>query len=85
MDLPERHISNPIQLIRADRYGYSYAGEWVDGFADRPELSVECRVQLARLAERCTPDLSGAQQQLLASPAAKRILARRSSVELEGF
>lgn len=41
--------------------------EWIDGFADRPELPPLVRVRLARLSERYAPEtLSAAQRDLLA-------------------
>lgn len=75
-----------MPLVRADADGYTYAGEWVDGFADRPELPLAVRVRLARLGERYVPKkLSAAQRELLASPLAERDATRRSSPEMEGF
>jgi hypothetical protein len=57
-----------MPLVRADGEGYTYAGAWVDGFADRPELPLPVRVRLARLGERYAPrKLSAAQRDLLAS------------------
>jgi len=76
----------PMPLVRADADGYTYAGEWVDGFADRPELPLAVRVRLARLGERYAPKkLSAAQRELLASPMAERDAARGTSPEMEGF
>ena len=49
--MPIATVANPLPLVRADGRGYAYAGESADGFADRPELPVEARVRLARLAE----------------------------------
>ena len=48
-------LQSPIPLVRADGEGYTYAGEWIDGFADRPELPPPVRVRLARLGERYAP------------------------------
>jgi MerR HTH family regulatory protein len=75
-----------MPLIRADGAGYTYAGERVDGFADRPDLPVQVRVRLARLGERYAPKkLSVAQRELLASPMAERDATRQPSSELDGF
>jgi hypothetical protein len=75
-----------MPLVRADADGYTYAGEWVDGFADRPELPLAVRVRLARLGERYAPKkLSAAQRELLASPMAERDATRQPSSEMEGF
>jgi hypothetical protein len=77
---------SPIPLVRADGKGYTYAGEWIDGFADRPELSLPVRVRLARLGERYAPKkLSMTQRDLLASPMAERDATRQPSAELDGF
>jgi len=79
-------ITNPLPLVRADGRGYTYAGEPTDGFADRPELAVEVRVRLARLAERYTPKrLSETQRELLASSEAERDASRRPSAVQDGF
>jgi hypothetical protein len=79
-------IQSPMPLVRADAEGYTYAGEWIDGFADRPELSVQVRVRLARLGERYAPKrLSAVQRELLASPMAERDATREPSPELDGF
>jgi DNA-binding transcriptional MerR regulator len=84
--MPAQLLTSPLPLIRADGKGYTYAGESVDGFADRPQLRPEARVRLARLAERYAPKrLSGAQRELLASPLAERDAARLPSPEQEGF
>ncbi|MGH2878481.1 MAG: MerR family transcriptional regulator [Solirubrobacteraceae bacterium] len=75
-----------MPLVSADGEGYTYAGEWIDGFADRPELSLPIRVRLARLGERYAPKkLSVAQRELLASPMAERDATRQPSPELDGF
>jgi hypothetical protein len=75
-----------MPLVRADADGYTYAGEWIDGFADRPELPLTVRVRLARLGERYAPKkLSAAQRELLASPLAERDATRPASPEMEGF
>jgi DNA-binding transcriptional MerR regulator len=75
-----------MPLIRADGEGYTYAGERVDGFADRPDLPVQVRVRLARLGERYAPKkLSATQRKLLASPMAERDATRQPSPELDGF
>ncbi len=75
-----------MPLVRADANGYTFAGEWLDGFADRPELSLPVRVRLARLGERYAPKkLSAAQRELLASPMAERDATRQSSPEMAGF
>jgi DNA-binding transcriptional MerR regulator len=79
-------ILSPMPLIRADGEGYTYAGERVDGFADRPDLPVQVRVRLARLGERYAPKkLSASQRKLLASPMAERDATRQPSPELDGF
>jgi hypothetical protein len=79
-------LQSPMPLVRADGEGYTYAGEWVDGFADRPELSLQVRVRLARLGERYSPKkLSAAQRDLLASPLAESGATRQPSAELDGF
>jgi len=79
-------IASPVPPVRADGKGYTYAGESVDGFADRPELPQPLRVRLARLAERYAPErLSPVQRELLASPLAKRDAARQPSAVLDGF
>jgi hypothetical protein len=79
-------LSNPLPLVRADGQGYSYAGEVVDGFADRPELPLEARVRLARLSERyMSKKLSAAQRELLTSPLAERDATRQPSAEQAGF
>ncbi|HEV3072370.1 MAG TPA: MerR family transcriptional regulator [Solirubrobacteraceae bacterium] len=84
--MPTAILSNPLPLIRADGRGYTYAGESVNGFSDRPELALQVRVRLARLAERYTPKkLSGAQREMLASPQAERDASRRPSATQEGF
>lgn len=84
--MPTAILSNPLPLIRADGRGYTYAGESVNGFSDRPELALQVRVRLARLAERYTPKkLSSAQRELLASPQAERDASRRPSAAQEGF
>ncbi len=84
--MPMTILSNPLPLIRADGRGYTYAGESVNGFSDRPELALQVRVRLARLAERYTPKkLSSAQRELLASPQAERDASRRPSAAQEGF
>lgn len=84
--MPIATIANPLPLVRADGRGYTYAGESADGFADRPELPVEARVRLARLAERYTPKrLSEAQRELLASPQAEHDASRRPSAAQDGF
>ncbi|HEV2974178.1 MAG TPA: MerR family transcriptional regulator [Solirubrobacteraceae bacterium] len=75
-----------MPLIRADGEGYTYAGDRVDGFADRPDLPVQVRVRLARLGERYAPKkLSPTQRKLLASPMAERDATREPSPELDGF
>jgi len=79
-------LSNPLPLIRADARGYTYEGRSVDGFSDRPELVLQARVRLARLAERYTPKkLSSAQRELLATPQAERDATRQPSAAQEGF
>lgn len=79
-------IANPLPLVRADGRGYTYGGGSTDGFADRPELPIEARVRLARLAERFSPKrLSEAQRKLLASPLAERDATRRPSAAQDGF
>lgn len=79
-------IASPVPLVRADGKGYTYAGESVDGFADRPELPQTLRVRLARLGERYAPEwLSPVQRELLALPLAKRDAARQPSAVLDGF
>ncbi len=84
--MPTATLSNPLPLVRADGRGYTYAGESVDGFADHPELAIQARVRLARLAERYTPKkLSSTQRDLLATPQAERDASRRPSVAQEGF
>jgi DNA-binding transcriptional MerR regulator len=84
--MPTAILSNPLPLIRADGRGYTYAGESVNGFSDRPELALQVRVRLARLAERYTPKkVSRAQRELLASPQAERDASRRPSAAQEGF
>ncbi len=75
-----------MPLIRADGEGYTYAGDRVDGFADRRDLPVQMRVRLARLGERYAPKkLSATQRKLLASPMAERDATRQPSPELDGF
>jgi DNA-binding transcriptional MerR regulator len=82
----ESSLQSPMPLVRADGGGYTYAGEWIDGFADRPELPLPVRVRLARLGERYAPKkLSTAQRDLLASPLAERDATRQPSAELDGF
>lgn len=82
----ESSLQSPMPLVRADGEGYTYAGAWVDGFADRPELPLSVRVRLARLGERYAPrKLSTAQRDLLASPMAERDATRQPSAELDGF
>jgi DNA-binding transcriptional MerR regulator len=84
--MPITVLTNPLPLVRADGRGYTYAGESVDGFADRAEVPIEARVRLARLAERYTPKrLSGAQRELLASPEAELDASRRPSAAQDGF
>jgi DNA-binding transcriptional MerR regulator len=84
--MPTATIANPLPLVRADGRGYTYAGESVDGFADRTALPLEARVRVARLAERYTPKrLSAVQRELLASPQAERDATRRPSAAQEGF
>lgn len=79
-------IACQVPLVRADGEGYTYIGEWVDGFADRPELPMLVRVRLARLGERYAPErLSAAQRDLLASPMAERDVMRQPSADLDGF
>jgi DNA-binding XRE family transcriptional regulator len=79
-------IASPVPLVRADGEGYTFAGESVDGFADRPELPLPLRVRLARLSERYAPEqLSPVQRELLALPLAKRDAARQPSAVLDGF
>jgi hypothetical protein len=82
MTLPQ----NPMPLVRADGEGYTYAGEWIDGFADRLELPLPVRVRLARLGECYAPrKLSGTQRDLLASPMAEHDATRQPSAEMDGF
>ena len=84
--MPTATAANPLPLVRADGRGYTYGGESTVGFADRPELPIEARVRLARLAERYTPKrLSKAQRELLASPQAERDASRRPSATQRGF
>jgi hypothetical protein len=79
-------IHSPMPLVQAVGEGYTYAGESVDGFADRPELPLDVRVRLARLGERYAPKkLSAVQRELLATPLAERDATRRPSAEQEGF
>jgi len=79
-------IASAVPLVRADGEGYTYAGEWIDGFADRPELPLLVRVRLARLSERYAPEkLSAAQRDLLASAIVERDVTRQPSAELDGF
>lgn len=79
-------ISSPVPLIRADGAGYTFAGESVDGFDDRPELAQPLRVRLARLGERYAPEnLSAAQRELLTFPLARRDATRQPSRVLDGF
>jgi hypothetical protein len=82
----EPSLQSPMPLVRADGEGYTYAGEWIDGFADRPELPLPVRVRLARLGEHYSPrKLSVAQRELLASPLAERDATRQPSAELDAF
>jgi hypothetical protein len=84
--MPAAILTSPLPLIRADGKGYTYAGESIDGFADRPELPLPARVRLARLGEHYAPrKLSQAQRELLATPAAERDATRQPSPEQEGF
>jgi hypothetical protein len=84
--MPVATLTSPLPLIRADGKGYTYAGESVEGFADRPELPLPVRVRLARLGERYAPKkLAPAQRELLATPAAERDATRRPSAEQDGF
>jgi DNA-binding transcriptional MerR regulator len=79
-------LTNPMPLIRADGRGYTYGGVSVTGFSDRPELALQVRVRLARLAERYAPKkLSAGQRELLASPLAERDATRQPSPEQDGF
>lgn len=79
-------IASPVPLVRADGKGYTYEGQSVDGFADRPELSQYLRVRLARLCERYAPEqLAPVQRELLASPLAEHDAARQPSAVLDGF
>jgi MerR HTH family regulatory protein len=79
-------LATPLPLVRADGRGYTYAGESIAGFADRPELPLEVRARLARLAERYAPKrLSQAQRALLATPQAERDASRSPSAAQEGF
>ncbi len=79
-------IHSPMPLVRAAGHGYTYAGESVEGFADRPELPLAVRVRLARLGERYAPKkLSAVQRELLASPLAERDATRQPSAAQEGF
>jgi DNA-binding XRE family transcriptional regulator len=79
-------IASPAPLVRADGDGYTFAGESVDGFADRPELPQSVRVRLARLGERYAPKkLSAAQRELLASPLAELDATMQPSPVLDGF
>jgi hypothetical protein len=79
-------LATPLPLVRADGRGYTYAGESIAGFADRPELPVEVRVRLARLAERYAPKrLSEAQRSLLATREAERDASRSPSAAQAGF
>jgi DNA-binding transcriptional MerR regulator len=78
--MPVTTTVNSLPLVRADGRGYTYAGGSTDDFGDRPELPVEVRLRLARLAERYTPKrLSAAQRELLASPQAEHDASRRPS------
>jgi hypothetical protein len=72
----EFSLQSPMPLVRADGEGYTYAGEWIDGFADRPELPLPVRVRLARLGERYAPKKLSA---------AQRDATRQPSAELDGF
>jgi MerR HTH family regulatory protein len=84
--MPTATITNPLPLVRPDGRGYTYDGGSTDGFADRPELPIEARVRLARLAERYAPkQLSEAQRELLASPLAERDATRQPSAAQDGF
>jgi hypothetical protein len=84
--MPTTTFTNPLPLVRADGKGYTYAGESIDGFADRAELPPPARVRLARLGEHYAPKkLSPAQRALLATPAAEHDATRRPSAEQEGF
>jgi hypothetical protein len=75
-----------MPLVHAAGHGYTYAGESVVGFADRPELLLAVRVRLARLGERYAPKkLSAVQRELLASPLAERDATRQPSAVQEGF
>lgn len=79
-------IASPVPLVRADGAGYTFAGESVDGFDDRPELAQPLRVRLARLGERYAPEsLSKAHRELLTTPLAQRDAARQPSRVLDGF
>jgi hypothetical protein len=79
-------IASPVPLVRADGTGYTFAGESVDGFDDRPDLPQPLRVRLARLGERyALGKLSTAQRELLATPLAQRDAARQPSRVLDGF
>lgn len=79
-------IASPVPLVRADGAGYTFAGESVDGFDDRPDLPQPLRVRLARLGEHYAPGkLSTAQRELLATPLAQRDAARQPSRVLDGF
>src|SRR5665213_1091719 len=84
--MPHTATVIPLPLVRADGRGYTYAGESTSGFVDRPELVLEARVRLARLAERYTPKrLSEVQRELLASPQAERDASGRPSAVQDGF
>jgi hypothetical protein len=79
-------LTSPLPLVRADGRGYTYAGESIAGFGDRPELPIEVRVRLARLAERYAPKrLTALQRELLATPEAERDALRPASAAQAGF
>ena len=79
-------ITSPVPLVRADGAGYTFAGESVDGFDDRPDLAQSLRVRVARLGERYAPEkLSTAQRERLTTPLAERDAAMQPSRALDRF
>jgi hypothetical protein len=57
--------SQKLPTIRADRRGYFYDGETVEGFLDRPELDEAARTVIARFARAYAPETLADEQRSL--------------------
>lgn len=72
IEMPAKTVAD-LPVVRPDRRGYMLDGAWIDGFADRDDLPLPARRQIALLAERYAPaDVSIEQRALRPARSEKR-------------